>query len=226
MSLLREGELRWRIRVHRSGPPVGAGLSRTRGRVVRRPIDNRRSSWQPTQTHRLTYTSRRRFPPMVRLREYYQDPSAPTGTRPPARRVRRGPQQRRPASAGPSHRRRQLGATRRPDRGRRVRQPDRCPRSRRRVRHHHRAHRARRCLQRPHPCPGRPRRHHPPTARTLLPRRPARLTPTRDQPRPDDIETDAAAWFSTTEIADLKIHPAMRLRIDNALRTPQQSYFE
>ena len=48
----------------------------------------------------------------------------------------------------------------------------------------------------------------------------------RDQPRPDDIETDAAAWFSTTEIADLKIHPAMRLRIDNALRTPQQSYFE
>ena len=48
----------------------------------------------------------------------------------------------------------------------------------------------------------------------------------RDQPRPDDIETDAAAWFSTTDIADLKIHPAMRLRIDNALRTPQQSHFE
>ena len=48
----------------------------------------------------------------------------------------------------------------------------------------------------------------------------------RDQPRPDDIETDAAAWFSTTEIADLKIHAAMRLRIDNALRTPQQAHFE
>ena len=47
-----------------------------------------------------------------------------------------------------------------------------------------------------------------------------------DQPRPDDIETDAAAWFSTTEIADLKVHPAMRLRIDNALREPAQSYFE
>ena len=29
-----------------------------------------------------------------------------------------------------------------------------------------------------------------------------------DEPRPDDIETDAAAWFSTTEIADLKIHPS------------------
>jgi ADP-ribose pyrophosphatase YjhB (NUDIX family) len=47
-----------------------------------------------------------------------------------------------------------------------------------------------------------------------------------DQTRPDDIETDAAAWFSISEIADLKIHPAMRLRIDNALRTPQQSYFD
>jgi ADP-ribose pyrophosphatase YjhB (NUDIX family) len=47
-----------------------------------------------------------------------------------------------------------------------------------------------------------------------------------DQTRPDDIETDAAAWFGITEIADLKIHPAMRLRIDNALRTPQQSYFD
>ena len=47
-----------------------------------------------------------------------------------------------------------------------------------------------------------------------------------DPPRPDDIETDAAAWFNITEIADLKMHPAMRLRIDNALRAPAQSYFE
>jgi hypothetical protein len=47
-----------------------------------------------------------------------------------------------------------------------------------------------------------------------------------DQARPDDIETDAAAWFSIAEIADLKMHPAMRLRIDNALRVPQQSYFD
>ena len=47
-----------------------------------------------------------------------------------------------------------------------------------------------------------------------------------DQPRPDDIETDAAAWFNITEIADLKVHPAMRLRIDNALRAPQLSYFD
>ena len=47
-----------------------------------------------------------------------------------------------------------------------------------------------------------------------------------DPPRPDDIETNAAAWFNITEIADLKMHPAMRLRIDNALRAPAQSYFE
>ena len=43
---------------------------------------------------------------------------------------------------------------------------------------------------------------------------------TADQTCPDEIETetDAAAWFNTTEIADLTTHPAMRLRIDNALR--------
>jgi 8-oxo-dGTP pyrophosphatase MutT (NUDIX family) len=39
-----------------------------------------------------------------------------------------------------------------------------------------------------------------------------------DQPRPDDEETDAADWFSTADIDGLKIHPAMRLRIDHALR--------
>jgi len=34
---------------------------------------------------------------------------------------------------------------------------------------------------------------------------------TADQPCPDEIETetDAAAWFNTTEIADLTTHPAM-----------------
>jgi ADP-ribose pyrophosphatase YjhB (NUDIX family) len=45
-------------------------------------------------------------------------------------------------------------------------------------------------------------------------------------PRPDGIETNAAAWFATTEIAALTIHPAMRLRIDNAVRAPQHPYFE
>jgi 8-oxo-dGTP pyrophosphatase MutT (NUDIX family) len=46
------------------------------------------------------------------------------------------------------------------------------------------------------------------------------------QPRPDGIESDAAAWFHAAEVADLRIHPAMRLRIDNALRAPGQAFFE
>jgi mutator protein MutT len=55
----------------------------------------------------------------------------------------------------------------------------------------------------------------------------ARPTPaaTTTQPRPDDDETDAAAWFTITDIDDLKIHPAMRLRIDHALRqSPTATY--
>ncbi|WP_157108747.1 NUDIX hydrolase [Aldersonia kunmingensis] len=45
-------------------------------------------------------------------------------------------------------------------------------------------------------------------------------------PRPDGIETNAAAWFATTEIAALPIHPAVRLRIDNAVRAPHHPFFE
>jgi ADP-ribose pyrophosphatase YjhB (NUDIX family) len=44
-----------------------------------------------------------------------------------------------------------------------------------------------------------------------------------DQPRPDHDETDAAAWFSTSDIDNLKIHPAMLLRIDHALRGESQN---
>jgi len=47
-----------------------------------------------------------------------------------------------------------------------------------------------------------------------------------DQPRPDDDETDAAAWFKTSDIDDLKIHPAMRLRIDHALRESPTATFD
>jgi 8-oxo-dGTP pyrophosphatase MutT (NUDIX family) len=47
-----------------------------------------------------------------------------------------------------------------------------------------------------------------------------------DQPRPDDEETDAAAWFSTIDIDGLKIHPAMRLRIDHALRASPSATFD
>ena len=46
------------------------------------------------------------------------------------------------------------------------------------------------------------------------------------QPRPDGIETNAAAWCAPTTLADLTVHPAMRLRIDNALRAPRQPHFE
>ena len=47
-----------------------------------------------------------------------------------------------------------------------------------------------------------------------------------DQPRPDGIETNAAAWCANADMADLRMHPAMRLRIDNALRMPAQPYIE
>ena len=46
------------------------------------------------------------------------------------------------------------------------------------------------------------------------------------QPRPDGIETDGAAWFATTDLAHLRIHPAMRLRIDHALRVPRRPVVE
>ncbi|MEU7812997.1 NUDIX domain-containing protein [Pseudonocardia sp. NPDC049154] len=45
-------------------------------------------------------------------------------------------------------------------------------------------------------------------------------------PRPDGIETNAAAWCADVDIADLRMHPAMRLRIDNALGPRAQPYFE
>jgi len=50
------------------------------------------------------------------------------------------------------------------------------------------------------------------------------LPDTGGQPRPDGIETDAAAWYGNADIADLKMHPAMRLRIGNALRIPAQPF--
>ncbi|MCE0764893.1 NUDIX domain-containing protein [Pseudonocardia kujensis] len=45
-------------------------------------------------------------------------------------------------------------------------------------------------------------------------------------PRPDGVETNAAAWCANADIADLTMHPAMRLRIDNAVGAPAQPYFE
>jgi ADP-ribose pyrophosphatase YjhB (NUDIX family) len=45
-------------------------------------------------------------------------------------------------------------------------------------------------------------------------------------PRPDGIETSAAAWFSTTAARELTMHPAMRLRINDAVSTPQRPHVD
>lgn len=45
-------------------------------------------------------------------------------------------------------------------------------------------------------------------------------------PRPDGTETDAAAWFSPAATADLTMHPAMRLRLDDALTAPDKTHFD
>ena len=37
------------------------------------------------------------------------------------------------------------------------------------------------------------------------------------QPRQDDTETKAAAWFEPADLPRLDIHPSMRRRIDDAL---------
>jgi 8-oxo-dGTP pyrophosphatase MutT (NUDIX family) len=50
--------------------------------------------------------------------------------------------------------------------------------------------------------------------------------PHAQHPRPDGIETSAAAWFSTTDAKGLVMHPAMRLRIDDAVAALQQPTFD
>jgi len=37
------------------------------------------------------------------------------------------------------------------------------------------------------------------------------------EPRPDDTETKAARWVDLSELPTLKIYPAMRRRIDDAI---------
>jgi hypothetical protein len=56
----------------------------------------------------------------------------------------------------------------------------------------------------------------------VLPRRSRRTHRRRPAPSDHD-ETDAAAWFSTSDIDDLKIHPAMLVRIDHTLRGESQN---
>ena len=47
-----------------------------------------------------------------------------------------------------------------------------------------------------------------------------------EPPRPDGTETDAANWCDPAAIADLTMHPAVRLRLDNALAAPHRTHYE
>jgi 8-oxo-dGTP pyrophosphatase MutT (NUDIX family) len=46
------------------------------------------------------------------------------------------------------------------------------------------------------------------------------------RPRPDGTETDAAAWYDPAVTADLTMHPAMRLRLHDAVSAPQRTHFD
>ena len=47
-----------------------------------------------------------------------------------------------------------------------------------------------------------------------------------EQPRPDGIETDAAMWCDPVGVADLTVHPAMRLRLHDALTAPHLTHYD
>jgi 8-oxo-dGTP pyrophosphatase MutT (NUDIX family) len=46
------------------------------------------------------------------------------------------------------------------------------------------------------------------------------------EPRPDGVETTAAAWFETVDVSGLVMHPAMRLRLDEAIARPPDPHVE
>jgi 8-oxo-dGTP pyrophosphatase MutT (NUDIX family) len=54
---------------------------------------------------------------------------------------------------------------------------------------------------------------------------PARADGT-EVPRPDGIETKEAAWCAPAALATLVMHPAMRLRLHDALTAPHRAHFE
>ena len=45
-------------------------------------------------------------------------------------------------------------------------------------------------------------------------------------PRPDGTETDAAAWCDPATTGDLTMHPAMRLRLRDAVGAPERTHFD
>ena len=56
------------------------------------------------------------------------------------------------------------------------------------------------------------------------PSRPERTTTA--EPRPDGIETKEAAWCAPAALANLVMHPAMRLRLHDAITAPHRTHFE
>ena len=49
---------------------------------------------------------------------------------------------------------------------------------------------------------------------------------TTEAPRPDGIETQEAAWYAPTVLVNLVMHPAMRLRVHDAITAPHWAHFE
>ena len=45
-------------------------------------------------------------------------------------------------------------------------------------------------------------------------------------PHPDGVETDAAAWSDVVATAHLAMHPAMRLRLHHAVTAPARTHFD
>ena len=50
--------------------------------------------------------------------------------------------------------------------------------------------------------------------------------PNAEEPRPDGIETNAAVWCTPATLANMDMHPAMRLRLHDAVTAPHRTHFE
>ncbi len=50
--------------------------------------------------------------------------------------------------------------------------------------------------------------------------------PDGEHPRPDGIETDGARWCDPAAAAELTMHPAMRLRLHDAVTAPDRTHFD
>jgi 8-oxo-dGTP pyrophosphatase MutT (NUDIX family) len=45
-------------------------------------------------------------------------------------------------------------------------------------------------------------------------------------PRPDGVETDAAGWCDLADVGEMTMHPAMRLRLNNAVTAPHHTHYD